>query len=156
MADEKNMKNALSVYNTLCAMLDEKQVRYEKHTNDLVVTFTLTGDDFPMQYVINIDAKRELVRLLSPIPALFEGDTRIAGAIATSQINYNLADGSFDFDYNKGKVLFRMTSSFKDSLISKDLFEYMVAVAGMTIDEYNDKLYMLAKGMLSIEDFLKK
>ena len=156
MADAKQLKNAQNVYNTMCAMLDEKKVRYEKHLEDLVVTFTMHGEDIPMNFILNIDANRELVRLLSPLPLTFEGDSRLKGAIATSCVNYLLADGSFDFDYNSGRILFRMTSSYMDSLVSKDLFEYMVAVAGYTIDDYNDKFLLLAKGKLPLEEFFKK
>lgn len=156
MSEDKKLKNAQNVYKTLCAMLDEKEVKYEKHEDDLVVTFIMGGDDLPMQFVLNVDAKRELIRLISPIPITFEGDKRIEGAIATCQANYRLADGSFDFDFRNGRILFRMTSSFIDSLISKDLFEYLVAVASYTVDEYNDKFFMLAKGQLPIEEFFKK
>lgn len=155
MEDEKKVKSAQNVYNTLCELLDEKELRYEKHVEDLVVAFTMRGDDFPMQFIVNIDAKRQLVRVLSPLPVTFEDDKRVEGAIATSQINYRLADGSFDYDYAKGKVIFRLTSSFADSLLSKDLFEFMLAVAMYTVDDYNDKLYMLAKGKMPIEDFFK-
>ncbi|MDE7394583.1 MAG: YbjN domain-containing protein [Clostridiales bacterium] len=156
MTDDKKVKNAQNVYNTLCEMLDDKDLHYDKHTEDLVVTFTMRGDDLPMQFVVNIDAERQLVRVLSPLPVTFEDDKRVEGAIATSQINYRLADGSFDYDYAKGRVLFRMTSSFTDSLLSKDLFEYMIAVATYTVDDYNDKLFMLAKGQMPIEEFFKK
>lgn len=156
MSEDKKLKNAQNVFQTLCAMLDEKEFRYEKREDDLVVNFFISGDDLPMQFVLNVDAERELIRLLSPVPVTFEGDKRVEGAIATCQANYKLADGSFDYDFKNGKILFRMTSSFKDSLISKDMFEYMVAVACYTIDEYNDKFLMLAKGMMSIEDFFKK
>lgn len=156
MTDAKKLKNAQSVYKTLCAMMDEKNLHYTKHEDDLVITFTMNGEDIPMDVVLNVDADRELIRLLSPIPVVFEGDKRLDGAIAASQINYRLADGSFDFDYPKGKVLFRMTSSYIDSLISKEVFEYMVAVSCYTIDEYNDKLFMLAKGKLSLDEFFNK
>lgn len=156
MSDDKKLKNAQNVYKTLCAMLDEKELKYEKHEDDLVVSFILGGDDIPMQFVLKVDAERQLIRLLSPIPAIFEGDKKIEGAIATCQANYGIADGSFDYDYRQGKILFRMTSSYIDSLISKDVFEYMVAVAGYTVDEYNDKFFMLSKGQLPIEAFFKK
>lgn len=154
MTDDKKLKSAQNAYNTLCDMLDEKGMHYKKHPEDLIVTFTMSGDDIPMEFVINVDAKRELIRVLSPVPVTFEDDKRIEGAIATSLVNYRLVDGSFDYDYKKGKVLFRMTSSYIDSLLSKDLFEYMIAVASFTIDEYNDKFLMLAKGQLSIESFV--
>lgn len=156
MSDAKKLKNAQNVFKTLCQMLDEKGLRYEKHADDLVVNFIMGGDDLPMQFVLNIDAERELIRLISPIPVTFEGDKRVEGAIATCQVNYRIADGSFDYDFGRGRILFRVTSSYIDSLISKDVFEYMIAVASFTVDEYNDKFFMLAKGQLPIEEFFKK
>ena len=155
MTDEMKMKKAKQLYTSLCEKLDDMKFRYDKHEKDLVITFTIKGDDIPMQFVLNIDAGRQLIRLLSLIPAKFEGDKRIDGCIATSQVNYKLADGSFDFNYDEGTVLFRMTSSFMDSLISKDLFAYMIAVASYTVDEYNDKFLMLSKGMIPLKDFFK-
>ena len=155
MIDDKKLKNAQKVYDTLCTMLDDRKLKYEKHLEDLVVTFIMGGDDIPMQFVLNVDAERALIRLLSLIPVTFEGEKRIEGAVACCQANYRLADGSFDFDYNKGRVIFRMTSSYIDSLISPEVFEYMIGVACFTVDEYNDKLFMLAKGQLSLEDFFK-
>ena len=156
MSDEKKLKNARLVFNTLCGMLDQKDFKYEIHEEDLVVTFGMGGDDLPMHFVINIDAERDLIRVLSRLPFVFEEDKRVDAAIATSQINYRLADGSFDFNYKTGHVLFRMTSSYKDSLISMEVFEYMIAVASFTIDEYNDKLLMLAKGMITVDEFFKR
>ena len=156
MADEKKLKNARNMFNTLCGMLDEKDFHYEIHEEDLVVTFGMSGEDIPMHFVINIDAERDLIRVLSRLPFEFAEDKRVDAAIAICQINYRLADGSFDFDYKKGYVTFRMTSSYKDSLISMGVFEYMIAVASFTIDEYNDKLLMLAKGAIPVDEFFKK
>ena len=155
MTDDKKLKNAQNVYKSLCEILDENGVRYEKHIDDMVVSFIMTGEDIPMDIVINVDAERELIRLLSPIRATFEGDKRVEAAVATSQVNFNLADGSFDYDFKNGRVLFRMTSSFIDSLISKEVLEYMIGVAGYSIDEYNDKFLMLAKGILPLKSFFK-
>lgn len=154
--DEKKLRNAQSVYKTMCEMLDDKQLRYEKHIEDLVVTFAMRGDDLPIQIILNVDAERQLVRLLSPIPLTVGEDKRLECAIATSQVNYYLADGSFDFDYKGGKIIFRLTSSFTDSLLSKELFEYMVSVTCYTVDDYNDKFLSLAKGQLPLEAFFKK
>lgn len=156
MADEKQVRSARNVYDSLCEMLDEMKWRYNKFPEDLVVRFDVTGDDLPMQFVIAVDAERQLVRLLSPVPTKFGEDKRVEGAIATSQVNYKLADGSFDFSYEKGEVLFRMTSSFRDSLISKEMLSYMIRCACYTVDEYNDKFFMLAQGKMQIEDFFKK
>lgn len=156
MTDDRKLKNAHSVYNTLCEMLDAKTLRYEKHPEDLVVTFVVKGDDMPMQFIVKVDEERELVRVMSPIPVTFEGDRCVDAAIATCQVNYRMADGSFDFDFRKGRILFRVTSSYADSLISKELLEYMIGLACYMVDEYNDKFLMLSKGMISVDEFLKK
>ena len=153
MADEKNLKLAKSVYNSLCEMLDEKNVRYDKQQDDLIISFITGGDDIPMQFLVKVDAERELIRVLSPIPVTFGEEKRVEGAIATCHATYTLADGSFDYDFQTGKVLFRLTSSYMDSLISKNLFEYMIIIAIHTVDKYNDKFFMLAKGQMSIEEF---
>lgn len=140
----------------VCELLDGQEGHYEKHEDDLVVTFVMGGDDIPMPFILRVDAERELIRLVSPIPVVFEGDRRLDGAIATCQANYRIVDGSFDYDYKEGKILFRLTSSFMDSLISKELLGYMVAVAGATVDEYNDKFVLLATGQKKLEDFFNK
>lgn len=155
MADQKNVRDALNTYNLLCEALDEHEFKYEKHADDLVITFGMSGEDIPMQFVVMIDAERSLIRIFSPIPATFGEDKRIEGAIATCQVNYKLSFGSFDYDIKKGTVSFRMVSSYKDSLLSKDMFMYMIAFANFNVDKYNDKFFMLAKGMMTIEDFMK-
>ncbi len=155
MTDDKKTANAVTVYNALCKMLDENEVNYEKHGDDLVVSFVMSGEDLPMQFIIKVDAERELIRMLSPIPVVFGEDKRVEGALAVCRVNYLLADGNFDYDYKSGKVNFRLTSSYTDSLISGELLGYMVAVTGYTVEKYNDKFFMLSRGQIPIEDFFK-
>lgn len=156
MEDEKKLKRAQSVYKTLCEVLDDKDMRYKKNDDDLTINFIMCGDDLSMPIEIGIHAERELIRLISRIPANFSEDKRVEGAIATCQVNYMLVDGSFDYDYGKGSIVFRKTISYIDSLLSKDVFEYLIGVAIYTIDEYNDKFFMLSKGQMKIEDFFEK
>ncbi len=155
MADEKQLKNAQIVYKTLCDMMDERELHYEKTPEKLSVHFIMSGDDIPMDVVAVIDAERELIRMFSVLPFAFSEEKRAEGAIATCQANYKLVDGSFDYDIRDGRIIFRMTSSYVQSLISKELLAYMIACLCWTVDEYNDKFLMIDKGMLSIEDFFK-
>ena len=155
MAEQQKNKNAIAVFQTLCETLDDRNWKYDQHPEDFVVHFIVGGDDIPMEFVVYIDSERELVRMMSQLPFAFSEEKRIDGAIATCQATYKLADGSFDYDFKTGKILFRMTSSFRGSLISKELFAYMIDCSCYTVDEYNDKFLMIDKGMLSIEDFFK-
>lgn len=155
MADEKQLKKAESMYQALCEMLDEKEVHYDKQPEKLLVHFIMSGDDLPVEIMAAVDAERELVRVFSPLPFAFSEEKRVEGAIATCQVNYWLVDGSFDYNFRDGKVIFRMTSSYADSLLSKELFTYMIACTLFTVDKYNDQFFMIDKGVIALEDFVK-
>lgn len=156
MSDKAKLKNAKNVIETVCVMLEDKNIRYNMDEDGLGLNFFLRGEDIPMALFIDVDEEREILRLYSPIPVEFEGEKRVDAAIATCQANNIIADGCFEFDYRKGRITFRWTMSYIDSLLSKELMEYMLAVASIAVDEYNDKFLMLAKGTLSIKDFFKK
>lgn len=153
MADEK-MVRAQKNYETLCTMLNGNDWHYKKDDAKMKIECGAQGDDLPMDISIRIDSDRQLVVLLSHLPFVVSEDKRLDIAVATSVINYKLVDGSFDFDIEDGHMFFRMTSSYRESELAKEVFFYMLMCSCQTIDEYNDKLLMLAKNMLSLEDFI--
>lgn len=154
MSDEKELKQAQTVYKALCDMLDERDWHYQKDEKELSIQCGAQGDDLPMEIRIEIDIQRKLVSLISPMPFAVPENRRSALAVAVSQANNGMIDGSFDYDYLSGRILFRMTSSYRESLIGKGLLEYMLSCACYTIDEYNDKFLMAAKKQMSVEEIL--
>lgn len=155
MADEKNNAFAKTVFTTLCDVMERRGWKYEKDEKDLTVHFIVSGDDIPMQFILVIDAERQLIRLMSPLPFKMSEDKRIDGAIATCAASFGLADGSFDYDLTEGRIIFRMTASFRESLIGEELFHYMIECSCVTVDEYNDKFLAIDKGLLSVSDFIE-
>ena len=155
MADSRQLMYAKEAYNTLCRALDNIGWTYKRMDDELKIMFGVGGDDIPMNFLIIIDAERQLVRLLSLLPFQMKSDKRVEGALATCIINYVLADGSFDFDLDEGHIMFRLTASFKESLLGEELFKYMVSIACHTIDKYNDQLSDLNDGKISLEQFLE-
>lgn len=154
MTDEKYL--AQQVYKTLCSALDRRDWEYEKDEEKLLVHFGVNGDDIPMNFVLLVDEERQLIRLLSQLPFKIKEEKRIDGAIAACAVTYRLVDGSFDYDLSDGTIVFRMTASFRKSVISDGLFQYMISCACDTIDAYNDRFMALDKGLITIEDFLQK
>lgn len=155
MADSNKAALAKTVYDNLCQTLDKRNWKYEKHDEDLIVTFTSRGNDLPMDFVMAIDEDKQMIRLFSRMPFVVPEDKRMELAIATCDATNRLADGSFDYDITTGKIAFRMTTTFIDSVISETVFDYLVIVSSNTVDEYNDKFFAIAKGFMSLEDFLK-
>lgn len=155
MSEEKDLKQAKAVYATLCEMLNELNWHFKKDEEQLMIECGAQGDDLPIELRIEVDAKRSLIVLLSQMPFAVAEEKRTALAIAVSQANNGLADGNFDYSYLTGRIIFRLTSSYLDSLIGKELFNYMLMCACATIDEYNDKFLMVAKSDMSIEEILE-
>ncbi len=153
MAEEKSAR-AQKVYKTLCATLESHDWKYKRDDYDLSIECGAQGDDLPMDISVKVETDRQLIMLLSHLPFVIPEEKRLDAAIAISIINNMLIDGSFDYDIVHGHILFRMTSSFIESEISSDLFTYMLMGSCYIIDEYNDKLLMLGKGMITIEKFI--
>ena len=156
MADAALMARANEIYNGLCAALDARNWKYKKDEAALVVFFGVNGEDVPMQFIIKVDADRQLVRVMSPLPFKMSKEKRMEGAIATCVANYGMVDGSFDYDLSDGAISFRLTASYRESDISEQLFQYLISVTCVTVDAYNDKFLAVDKGVMSIADFIAK
>lgn len=154
MAEVNEMAVAKTVYDDLCAALERRQWKFQKHDDDLVVTFSVAGEDIPMDFVLAVDAQRQLLRVFSKLPFAVPEDKRMDLAIATCVASCGLADGSFDYDIATGNIVFRLTASFRESKIGDGLFEYLIGCSSMTVDAFNDKFFALCKGLISINDFI--
>lgn len=156
MIDEKKMEAAQQVYRTLCAALDNRQWTYGKEEEELLVRFSVNGEDLPMRFIIVVDAERQQVRLLVAMPFAMSEDKRVEGAIAVCAVSGHLADGSFDYDIAEGRILYRQVASYAGSQVGEGLFQYLISCACQTVDEYNEQFLALDKGLISIADFIDK
>lgn len=156
MADENKMLLAQQVYKTLCAAIDRRNWTYDKDEEKLLVHFGVNGDDLPMRFILVVDAERQLVRLMSPMPYKMSEEKRMEGAIATCAASFGMVDGSFDYDLSDGEIVFRMTASFRESVIGDGLFQYMMSCSCAMVDKYNEQFLALDKGIITINDFLAK
>jgi hypothetical protein len=156
MAEEKKITLAKQIYKTLCDAVEKMELHYDKDEEDLIVHFNMDGDDIPMHFILVVDADRQLVRLMSPLPFKMSEAKRMEGAIATCVASYGLADGSFDYDLADGTIMFRMTASFRNGFVGEGLFQYMISCSCVHVDDYNDQFLAIDKGFLSITDFISK
>ncbi|MBQ9950348.1 MAG: hypothetical protein IJO93_06480 [Clostridia bacterium] len=150
---DNETKNALVMYEKLCKMLDELELKYDKDPDQYEIECRVGGDDLPMDFVMRIHPNGEFVDLLSRIPITVPQDKILEVAIAATYVNNLLVDGCFDLNIEKGTLLFRTTNFYKDSDISTEALQYMLLVSHQTVETYNDKFFMMSKGMLSLADF---
>ncbi len=154
MTDDRAVKMAKATYDVMCGKLDEMGWKYEKYEEDFVIKSGVRGDDLPIEFIIVVNPDTQIVRYMSKMPFNIGEDKRIDAAIAVCAANNGLVDGNFDYDVLTGEIVYRMTANFRESLLSGDVFEYMVIVSSKIVDKYNDRFLMLSKGMLSVEQFL--
>ena len=154
MQNDGKHERALHVFEMLCNNLEAHDWTYKKNLDALTIETGVRGDDLPILFSLVVEEDEQLVLLISPLPFLVSEDKRIDMAVAVSAINNILADGSFDYDIQSGRTLFRMVSSFLDSDLGDEVLSYMIAASTYAIDEFNDKLLALSLGSLSLEKFM--
>ena len=156
MADNYDMRKAREVFQTLVKMLDTRNWKYEKHEDKLLIKSGIKGDDLPVEFIVVVKPRNEVVQFISQLPFNMPEDKRVDGAIAICVANYGLVDGSFDYDITDGSITFRLTSSYRSSNLGLDLFEYMIMVAASTVDSYNDKFFIISKGVMTLQQFMEQ
>jgi hypothetical protein len=153
--DEKEMKQAKIVYETICKSMDDRGWHYKREEEDMVIRCGARGDDLPMDIIIHVNTKAQVVSLISPLPYKIKEDKRVEAALAICVANYGLVNGSFDYDLSDGSIHFRVVSSYRESILGTELFDYMIGISVHTVDKYNDKFLMISSGMMSFEQFLE-
>ena len=156
MATSTDMAFAKHAYTAFLTALDERGWSYNRNDDELRIEIGVTGEDLPMDLIMRIDTKYQIIRLQSLIPFKMQDDKIMYGSIATNHINYLLAAGSFDYDIGDGTIAFRLVQSFRNTYISSEICSYMIDVSCLTIDKYNDMLFMLGKGHMELSEFIKK
>ena len=64
MAEELNMQKAQEVFNKLVKMLDSRDWNYNKHEEDLVIQSGIKGDDLPIEFIMVVKPRQQLVQFL--------------------------------------------------------------------------------------------
>lgn len=154
MAEQKILEQAKDVFSTLCRTLDKLEWRYKKDEEKLSIDCGAQGDDLPIDITIKVYAEKMQILLISHMPFVVKEDKRIDVAVAVCAVNNALVNGCFDYDITSGHMFFRMSNCFIESTIGEDLISYILFCSCQTIDLYNDKFLMLAKGMTSVKQFL--
>ena len=153
--DEIKIKHANSMYQKLCESMDLLDWKYTKNEDDLVIECSARGDDLPIDLIIKLNVELQILSLFSHLPFTVPEDKRLDFAVVTSIVNNTMVDGAFDYDISDGNIFFRMTNSFLGAELGFETLRYLIFCACTTIDKYNDKFLMIAKGMLSLEQFME-
>ena len=150
------INKARSVYDTVLKALDRMNWKYEMEESELAITTGAKGSDLPIDILIRVLPESEVVSLHVPFTYDVPDEHSIDVAIALSIANYGLIRGCFDYDITTGDIRFRIAAPFNgDTVLSEDVIEMLILMAATTVDTYQTKLLMVAKGVVTPSQFLR-
>ena len=154
MAGNKE-KYALDNYKLVCKCLDELEVVYKKDDEKLEASF-LFKDDEGKNYVpfFSINPDQQLIVLNVYPDFVISHENILPVAIAISQINYGLFDGSFDLNVASGDIAFKLTTNFWDSLLSTEVVKQMLMVGLDGAREFFPTIKKISDNELDVDEFL--
>lgn len=155
--DPSRIENKNRNAKLLLDMLEKRRLKYtvEEETDARThVRIHFKGNDLPMTLHIILRTDKQIASVLSAIPFRIPEEHLQTAATAVAVANHGLIDGSFDLNLSNGNIVFRLTSCFLGSVLSEQLFSYLMFVSAETIDRYNDRFLALNNGEMTLEQFL--
>lgn len=155
MTEENKMTRSKLAFNSVCNILQLNNVQFTPFVGKLKIECRITAD-IPISLLITINPEYEILLITSILPFAVEERAIIDSALAINMVNYKLVDGSFDFNIYSGTIRFRMTSSYRESLFSRALFEYMIKYTVKIVDKYDNMFFCLSSGAYNLQEFAEE
>lgn len=155
--DPTRIENMNRNAESLRSMLDRRSLKYtvEEQTDARThIRIRFAGADIPMTLHIILRTDKQIASVFSVMPFRISGDRLSDAAVAVAATNHGLIDGSFDLNLSSGEIRFRLTSCFLGSILSEQLYSYLMFVSAETVDRYNDRFLALNSGEMTLEQFL--
>lgn len=154
MADKQAV--AKKWYKAMCKMLDKRGWTYDKEEDKNKISCKVSGDNGTLDVRMYLDAERELAITWVFVDLKVPEEMRETMAHAVNVVNYCLIHGAFDFGQEKGNLLYRCTSSYRDSVVSDEWFNYLLGVSVSSADMYVEKLRRVVKGYLTVDELYEE
>lgn len=143
--NQRNFKN-------LCEALDGLNLKYEKDEEGFKVSFTAAVKQMPFDFIIKFDTDIDVVSLLSPIISDVAKERLGAMALAVTRANLHMAASNFDLNTKDGRLIFRISHAYADTILSTEAYKNMIMTALSTIGYFYEKLLKVAQNDMSSEE----
>ncbi len=150
MADQKQV--AGKWYKSMCKMLDNKGWTYDREEEKFKISCKAEGENGVLDIRMYLDDERDLAVVWVFIDLHVPEEMRETMAHAVNIVNYILVHGAYDFNQEKGNLLYRCTSSYRDSIVSEEWFRYLLDVSCSSADTYIEKFRRVIKGYLTLDE----
>lgn len=146
-------ERADAVYACLCSYLDGKGYAYQKDETERTVWIEITGEDFPIVTLFRVEEEHERLFVFGKIPFAVKKEKAVDLVMAVTYINQVVAHGAFCVDAERGYCSYEVSELYAGvSGFSERYAERVVQSALSTADTYNEKLFAVNKGLLSVKE----
>lgn len=144
---------AAAVHNSVKKRLSNMGWKYNSNDERFVVETGAKGKDLLIPLIIIVHEQQEVLQVLSKLPFTIPDNKKVEAAITISATNSKILNGSFDFDISTGEITFRLSTGYHGGGLSPEVIQYMVLVTCSTVDFYNDKLFDMATGKITWQEY---
>lgn len=155
--DKQEKKSAQTEFKSVCSVLDSRYWQYEKNEDALEVNFTADGKTMPLSVRVKVNPEHMTVTVfvyMLPVELPEGKDAQLA--IAAALLNEEVVHGSFDVDFSARRMFFRVSTSYRNSVIDEEAYFYLIAVAFSTVDNVAATIKALCDGKVNVEQMLEK
>ena len=147
-------ERADAVYKCLCDYMRGEGYKYQADEANRTVALQLTGADFPMLTTFKVEEEPERTFVYSKMPFEVQKERVVDMVMATTYVNQLLAIGTFCVDIENCVCSFESNESYVGLHgFNKEWAERVVMSAFAAIEKYNDKLYDVNRGYITVRDF---
>ena len=148
-------KKAKKIYDTMVSALNKADWKFDERKSDLLIVSNYGNEDFQIDFLMEVDAIREVVRLFAPLSFKVPADKRLDAAVAAAVANYGMVNGSFDLDIKSGELSFRLTTSYCGCEIGEKFFLGAISTAMSTVAAYYLRFLSLSTGEIDLQRFIE-
>ena len=154
MNEEERLLHAREVFEDVGAIIENRGWCVEWDDAELMLSFGTGGSEAPPRFVAVVDARRQLLRLVSVVMTEFPEELRADGAVACAAVNARLPAGCFELDLADGQLGFRISQSIHGSSVNTDQFLDMIRLSDAALKAYGEGLSLLAQDVFDLKSFL--
>lgn len=157
MDDERKNQISRSVYETLCAVLEREELRFDRYDDEMRTSLRFSGgENLPLRVVISVRPRTMVIKYKVFLEFSVPENKRVEMATAVCVASYGLQIGAFEFDISDGELGYRLAMPFGEKPVDEDQIIRMLWMATGTTNGYSDKMFMLSKGLMTLSDFIEK
>ena len=144
MTREELNTATLRLFNISRDLFDKMAQKDSRITNEEknVLEGDFTSEPFNVHIKLSIYPENGLMAIFSLLPFDVPPAKSSEMAKLICSINYNdLYAGNYDYNVEQGKVIFRLSMPFRNSILSKELIEECIEYTVSTVSKYNNKMF---------------